>query len=44
MKQIANNSTEQAMLGGFTKAAGFAKVAFDLLKLAGCSRILALKS
>ncbi|MFI3223566.1 MAG: hypothetical protein QX191_11080 [Methylococcaceae bacterium] len=61
MKQIANNSTEQAMLGDFskavddavmdssdahnnqmmqllsnpTKAAGFAKVVFDLLKLAG---------
>jgi type I restriction enzyme R subunit len=60
MKQIANNSTEQAMLGDFTKAvddavmdsseahqnqmmqllsdpvkaAGFAKVVFDLLKLA----------
>jgi type I restriction enzyme R subunit len=32
MKQIANNSTELAMLGGFTKAAGFAKVAFHLLK------------
>ena len=61
MKQIANNSTEQAMLGDFikavddavmdssdahnnqmmqllsnpAKAAGFAKVVFDLLKLAG---------
>jgi type I restriction enzyme R subunit len=61
MKQIANNSTEQAMLGDFTKAvddavmdsseahqnqmmqllsdpakaAGFAKVVFDLLKLTG---------
>ncbi len=61
MKQIANNSTEQAMLGDFSKAvddavmdsseahnnqmmqllsnpdkaAGFAKVVFDLLKLAG---------
>jgi type I restriction enzyme R subunit len=61
MKQIASNSTEQAMLGDFTKAvddavmdssdahnnqmmqllsnpakaAGFAKVVFDLLKLAG---------
>ena len=44
MKQIANNSTEQAMLGGFTKAGGFAKVVFDLLKLAGCRWILVLKS
>ena len=61
MKQIANNSTEQAMLGDFikavddavmdssdahnnqmmqllsnpAKAADFAKVVFDLLKLAG---------
>jgi type I restriction enzyme R subunit len=61
MQQIANNSTEQAMLGDFSKAvddaimdsseahnnqmmqllsnpakaAGFAKVVFDLLKLAG---------
>lgn len=61
MKQIANNSTEQAMLGDFSKAVddaimdsseahnnqmiqllsnpakvvGFAKVVFDLLKLAG---------
>ena len=61
MKQIANNSTEQAMLGDFSKAvddaimdssdahnnqmmqllsnpdkaAGFAKVVFDLLKLTG---------
>jgi len=61
MKQIANNSTEQAMLGDFSKAvddavmdssdvhnnqmmqllsnpakaADFAKVVFDLLKLAG---------
>lgn len=60
MKQIANNTTEQAMLGGFSKAvddavmdsgeahqnqmmqllsdpsksAGFARVVFDLLKLA----------
>ncbi|MFZ2313831.1 MAG: hypothetical protein WAV82_14570 [Methylobacter sp.] len=32
MKQITNNSTKQAIPGGFTKAAGFAKVAFDLLK------------
>jgi hypothetical protein len=44
MKQIANNSIEQARPGGFTKAAGFAKVVFDLLNLARCSRILALKS
>jgi type I restriction enzyme, R subunit len=62
MKQIANNTAEQAMLGDFTKAvddaimdsseahnnqmmqllsnpakaAGFAKVVFDLLKLAEC--------
>jgi hypothetical protein len=32
------------MPGGFTKAVGFAKVVFDLLKLAGCRWILALKS
>jgi hypothetical protein len=32
------------MPGGFTKAAGFAKVVFDLKKLAWRSRILALKS
>jgi type I restriction enzyme R subunit len=61
MKQVENNSTEQAMLGNFSKAiddaimdsseahqnqmlqllsdpaktANFAKVVFDLLKLAG---------
>jgi hypothetical protein len=37
MQQIANNSSEQAMplLSNADKAAGFAKVVFDLLKWAG---------